>query len=98
MFPLFYSLDHVTSMGRRVADAAMLLELMSDDGVRGEPPLARTGRSLAGMRIARATGYTADRVDPEVTATVDEAIRVLTDLGAEVEEVALPAWTWPPAS
>ena len=90
VFPLSYSLDHVTSIGRRVVDAAMLLELMSDDGVRGESPLARTGRTLAGMRIARATGYTADRVDPEVTAAVDEAVRVLTDLGAEVEEVALP--------
>ena len=90
VFPLSYSLDHVTSIGRRVIDAAALLELMSDDGVRGEPPLARTGRTLAGMRIARATGYTADRVDPEVTAIVDEAVRVLTDLGAEVEQVALP--------
>ena len=90
VFPLSYSLDHVTSIGRRVADAAMLLELMSDDGVRGEPPLARTGRTLGGMRIGRATGYTADRVDPEVTGAIDEAVRVLTDLGADVEEVDLP--------
>ena len=90
VFPLSSSLDHVTSIGRRVADAATLLELMSEDGVRGEPPLARTDHDLVGLRIARATGYTADRVDTEVTAAVDEAVRVLTDLGAIVEEVVLP--------
>ncbi len=90
VFPLSYSLDHVTSIGRRVADAATLLDLMSDDGASGEPPLARAGQSLAGMRIARAAGYTADRVDPEVTAAIDEAVRVLTGLGADVEEVPLP--------
>jgi aspartyl-tRNA(Asn)/glutamyl-tRNA(Gln) amidotransferase subunit A len=90
VFPLSYSLDHVTSIGRRVMDAAAMLEQMSDDGVRGEPLGGRTNRSLVGMRIARATGYTADRVDPEVTAAMDEAVRVLTDLGAQVEEVALP--------
>ena len=98
VFPLSYSLDHVTSIGRRVADAATVLELMSDDGVRGEPPLARVDRDIVGLRIARATGYTADRVDPEVTAAVDEAVRVLTDLGATSRRSCCRAWTWPPAS
>ena len=90
VYPLSHSLDHVTSIGRRVADAAMLLELMSDDGVRGDRLLSRIGTGLAGVRIARAIGYSADRVDPEVTAVIDEAVRVLTDLGAQVDEVALP--------
>jgi aspartyl-tRNA(Asn)/glutamyl-tRNA(Gln) amidotransferase subunit A len=90
VYPLSYSLDHVTSIGRRVADAATLLDLMSDDGVAGDPPLARAGTGLAGLRLARARGYSTDGADPEVTAVVDEAVRVFTDLGAEVEDVTLP--------
>jgi aspartyl-tRNA(Asn)/glutamyl-tRNA(Gln) amidotransferase subunit A len=90
VYPLSYSLDHVTALARRVADAATVLEVMSDDGVRGEPLLARVGSSIEGLRIARARGYSTDGVDPEVTAVVDEAVRVLTDLGATVEDVALP--------
>jgi Asp-tRNA(Asn)/Glu-tRNA(Gln) amidotransferase A subunit family amidase len=90
VFPLSWSLDHVTSLGRRVADAATLLEVMSEDGVRGDALLARIGGSLTGMRIARARGFSTDGVDPEVTAVVDEAVRVFTDLGAVIEDVALP--------
>ncbi|HEY6608816.1 MAG TPA: amidase [Candidatus Limnocylindria bacterium] len=90
VYPLSHSLDHVSSIGRRVADAATLLDLMSDEGVAGAPLLSRVGSGLAGMRLARATGYSTDGADPEVTAAVDDAVRVLRDLGADVEDVALP--------
>ncbi len=90
VYPLSYSLDHVTSLARRVADAALLLETMGDGRARGEPLLARKGRGLSGMRIARATGYSTDGADPEVTDVIDEAVRVLRELGADVEVVPLP--------
>lgn len=90
VYPLSQSLDHVTSLARRVVDAGALLDVMSADGVRGEPLLGRIGTGLKGVPLARARGYTADDVDPEVTVVVDEAVRVLTDLGAQVEDVSLP--------
>ena len=90
VYPLSYSLDHVTSLGRRVADAATHLELMSDEGVAGEPLLTHVGKGLAGIRIARARGFSTDGADPEVTAVVDDAVLALRDLGAEVEDVTLP--------
>jgi aspartyl-tRNA(Asn)/glutamyl-tRNA(Gln) amidotransferase subunit A len=90
VYPLSYSLDHVTSLARRVADAALLLDAMSDAGARGDRLLSRRGAGLSGMRLARARGFSTDGADPEVTKVVDEAVRVLRELGADIEEVQLP--------
>jgi Asp-tRNA(Asn)/Glu-tRNA(Gln) amidotransferase A subunit family amidase len=98
VFPLSYSLDHVTMMTRTVRDGAFMLQAASGHDVRDENSLqadvpdfsARIGRDIRGMRIGVGRGYTYEDVDPEVTAMVRNAARTLESLGATVEEVRLP--------
>jgi aspartyl-tRNA(Asn)/glutamyl-tRNA(Gln) amidotransferase subunit A len=98
VFPLSYSLDHVTPMTRTVVDSAVLLQAIAGYDPRDESssraPVpdfhASTGRDIAGMRIGLARGYTRQDIDPDVVSVIDDAINVLQRLGAEVEEVQLP--------
>ena len=97
---LSWSLDHVGPMANTVRDVALLL-----GAVAGPDPLDPTTRSskpradyasdldrpVAGLRI----GVPRDRirdvdVAPAVAAAFDEAVRVLSKLGADVQDVELP--------
>ena len=79
---------------RTVDDAALALTALA--GYDPRDPLAlddkidfrsATQRPIAGMRIAYTRDYGIFPVDPQVTAVVDEAVRVFEQAGAHVEEV-----------
>lgn len=98
VFPLSYSLDHVTPMTRSVADAAVMLQAIAGydarDSASSREPIpdfsGGIGRDIAGLRIGLARGFTYQDIDPDVVAAIGDAVAVLERLGAEVEEVRLP--------
>jgi aspartyl-tRNA(Asn)/glutamyl-tRNA(Gln) amidotransferase subunit A len=98
VYPLSYSLDHVTPMTRGVVDSAIMLQAIAGhdarDAYTAREPVpdfrAAIGRDIAGLRIGLARGYTYQDIDPDVVAVVGAAIEVLQRLGADIEDVQLP--------
>ena len=92
------TLWHQGPIARTVADAALMLSVVSEPDPRdwhAAPPgavdfLASLDRGVAGLRIAysRDLGYA--EVDPEVAELVDAAAGALADQGAVVEAVDPP--------
>ena len=91
------TLSHVGPMTRTVADAALMLSVISRPDSRDWLALPYDDRDygagleggVAGLRIAFSPdlGYV-DAVDPEVAAAVRAAVGVFAELGATVEETA----------
>lgn len=98
-FPEAQSLDTVGSLTRTVADAALMLDVLS--GHDPADPLSldlpathsprRFGTDLTGMRIGIERDFFFDRIDERVRSVVDAAISSLSELGAELVEVELPS-------
>jgi aspartyl-tRNA(Asn)/glutamyl-tRNA(Gln) amidotransferase subunit A len=96
------SLDQIGPLGRTVADAAAVLNVIAghdekdstsvkDD--RGGVPdyLANLDQPIKGLRIGIAKEYQlAAGMDPQVKAAVDAAIAKYRELGAEIVDVSLP--------
>ncbi|HEY6820540.1 MAG TPA: amidase [Burkholderiales bacterium] len=90
----FGTVAHVGPMTRSVADAALMLNVLSQPDARdwhGLPYDERDYRSrldlgIRGLRIAYSPDLGYAKVDPEVAALVREAVKVFQDLGANVEE------------
>jgi aspartyl-tRNA(Asn)/glutamyl-tRNA(Gln) amidotransferase subunit A len=72
------SLDHVGPMGRTVADCAALFAAML--GLSALPEW--TYANLAGRKLCRLRGYFDEPLDPEVRASLDEAIAAAAADGA----------------
>ncbi len=92
------SLDQVGVFGRRVDDAARVLEVIAGhdphdatSSHREVVPLRHhaTG-SLKGVVIGRPIEYFPDSLDPAIRARCDAALDTLQALGAEVRDVTLP--------
>jgi aspartyl-tRNA(Asn)/glutamyl-tRNA(Gln) amidotransferase subunit A len=93
----FGTLSHAGPMTRTVTDAAILLEVLSGPDARdwsAMPPLPEPdslveglSESLTGKRIAYSPGLGYVDVHPDVAARVREAVDVLAELGAVVEQV-----------
>ena len=93
--PLSWSLDHVGPMARTVADTLILL-----DAVRGadfddpatspaQPAITLEPEGIDGIRVGVPRAFWEPTCDPQVTASVRQALDVLANLGAEVREVDL---------
>ncbi len=95
VFPLSWNLDHVGPLTRTAGDAALILQVLA--GYDPDDPfsvdhstddyLAKLEGGVRGMRLALATGEYVEQSDPQVLQAVREAARVLTDLGAVIEQV-----------
>ena len=96
-YPLspFGTVAHVGPMGRNVADAAMMLNCISQPDARDWFSLPyddvdyahKLGRKLKGLRVAYSPRLGYVDVDPEVAALVKQAVSVLEKLGAAVTEI-----------
>lgn len=92
------TLGHVGPMTRTVADAALLLNIMSVPDGRDWLCLPSPDRDyragldagIRGLRIAYSPTLGYGRVQPDVAALVAKAVGSLQSLGAQVEEVARP--------
>jgi aspartyl-tRNA(Asn)/glutamyl-tRNA(Gln) amidotransferase subunit A len=91
----FGTLSHVGPMTRTPADAALLMDVVCGPDSRdwsALPPESgfreRLGGGVRGLWVAFSPSFGgAVAVHPEVAAAVERAVRVLAELGAEVEEV-----------
>jgi aspartyl-tRNA(Asn)/glutamyl-tRNA(Gln) amidotransferase subunit A len=98
----FGTLSHAGPMTRSVADAALMMDILSMPDARDwsalAPPrdsfLAGLDGGVRGMRIAFSPDLGYGTNDPEVDAAVRRALEVLTALGADVEEINL-GWSDP---
>lgn len=100
-FPLAESLDHIGPMTRTVADAALLLKVLSGydpkDPTSLDAPVpnypAMMVEKIAGFSIGVDWDYVTRGVDEGVVQTLREALEVFRSLGAKVQEVTMPAST-----
>jgi aspartyl-tRNA(Asn)/glutamyl-tRNA(Gln) amidotransferase subunit A len=97
--PLAWSLDHVGPMTRTVKDAALMLQALAgydsrDLGSAAVPVSDYTAKltgEVKGLRLGVPSRFFAEYTDPAVTTAFEAAAQVLAGLGAQIEEVSLPA-------
>lgn len=97
VFPLAYSLDHVGPLTRTVRDNAIVLNLIAGHDAADPGSVAaahgdlttQIGRGIKGMRIGVLRHFYAHdmQADPEMAASIEAALAVFADLGADVREV-----------
>ena len=98
VFGLSGDLDHVGSMARSVADAAILY-----DAIAGHDPRDATsleGRAavvlpqirqrISGLRIGIDRAYALEGIDGGQAASISDALKVLARLGARIVDVKMP--------
>jgi len=92
------SLDQIGPLTKDVRDAALLMNIISgydtNDSTSVDTPVPDYTQDLIndikGMRVGIPKEYFVKGLDPEVKATVEEAISKLKNLGAQFKEVSLP--------
>jgi len=97
IFPLSFSLDTAGPLTWTVEDSALMLDVLAghdpnDQGSAKAPKIdygAASHRPIKGMRIALARSWY-EGVTPDMAKGIDEAVRVLRDQGAIVEDVVFP--------
>lgn len=92
------TIDHAGPMARKVADVALLLDVIADPipgsrrSARGSNTYAKElDKGVAGLRIGVVReGFGWEGSEPDVDEAVRRALDVLAKLGAQVEEVSIP--------
>jgi aspartyl-tRNA(Asn)/glutamyl-tRNA(Gln) amidotransferase subunit A len=92
------SLDQIGPMTRDVADSAVMLQAIaghdprdSTSSTRPVPDyLATLGNGVKGMRLGVPKEYFVAGMEPAVEQAIHDAIRLLEQQGASIEEVSLP--------
>jgi aspartyl-tRNA(Asn)/glutamyl-tRNA(Gln) amidotransferase subunit A len=100
IYPLSFSLDTAGPLAWTMEDCALMLDVLAghdpNDQASARAPKVDYGaachRPIKGLRIALARGWHEGEasVTPEMKKAIDEAVRVLKDLGATVDEVIFP--------
>jgi len=99
VLPLAWSLDHAGPIGRTVRDVALALEVMAGydpqdpaSADRAVPAMAGEREyDLAGVRVGVPSNHFFDGIQPTVLSAVRAAIDALSELGATLVEVTIPA-------
>jgi amidase len=94
------SLDHIGPMARSALDAAAILQVLAGRDPRDPTALdapvpdylTQCGLDISGLTIGIDRAYATGGIDDEIGATIDKALTVFADLGAQVREVRVP-WT-----
>jgi aspartyl-tRNA(Asn)/glutamyl-tRNA(Gln) amidotransferase subunit A len=92
------SLDQIGPFAKDVIDAALVLRVIAGrdplDSTSADVPapdfVAELGRPIEGLRLGVPREYFVEGMDPEVEASVREAIDVLKRLGGRAEAISLP--------
>jgi aspartyl-tRNA(Asn)/glutamyl-tRNA(Gln) amidotransferase subunit A len=95
--PRSWSMDHVGPFGRSARDCAMLLQVIAghdpDDATSSAQAVPDYLAALGAERLSGLTIGIADHgveLDREISAALDESVRVFEKIGAKVVRVALP--------
>ena len=86
VMPLGLTLDHVGPIARTVRDTAACFYAMA----AAQPPLLDRPADVNSLRIGVPANFFFDRLDPEITASIRQAVQTMAGLGARVMEVHLP--------
>jgi aspartyl-tRNA(Asn)/glutamyl-tRNA(Gln) amidotransferase subunit A len=93
IIPLAVTLDHAGPIVRSVADAAILLDVISSESrgafYRTLPTSRKRFTRRERFRIGWPRQYFFERVDDEVRRAIESAAKGLENLGARIEEVSL---------
>jgi len=92
------SLDQIGPVTKEVRDAALLLQVIAGHDPRDSTSVPEAapdyleglGREIRGLKIGVPKEYFGAGLDPEVQTAVQEALKTLEGLGAELVEVSLP--------
>jgi amidase len=92
------SLDHVGPMARTVADAAIMFDAIAgfdpqDSTSLNEPPsnvLGQINQGINNLRIGLDRTYALKDIDSGQAAALENAIKVLESLGAQIVDVKMP--------
>lgn len=98
VLPLAESLDHVGPMARRVADVAIMFDAIAGSDPKDATSLpdlapstmAEIGRGVNGLRIGIDREYALKGIDRGEADSIEEALKVLTGLGARIVDVRMP--------
>jgi amidase len=98
VFELAATLDHVGPMARSASDCAAMLSAIAgaddNDPTASQEPvpnyLAGLSRGLKGIRVGVDADWNSKGSDDAVNRSVEEALRVIADLGAEIRPVRFP--------
>lgn len=85
--PLSFTLDSIGPLARSVACCAAM-----DAVLAGEPEFELTPRAIKGMRLAIPTTIAMDELDPIVAEVFERTIKLLTEKGALIERIEVPAF------
>ena len=93
------SLDQVGPLTKTVRDAAMIMNAIAGHDLQDSTSLneavpdytARLGEDLRGVRLGLPKEYLIQGIDSQVKTAIDDAVRQMSSLGAEIIEVSLPA-------
>lgn len=97
LFPLSFTLDHIGPMARSVWDAGALLDVLA--APKRHPykfsSLSRIDHGIKGLRVGfiRHIHQREMVADPEMATALEDASRLLRELGARVDDVELPLFT-----
>lgn len=89
VLPLSPTLDHVGPMARTARDTALMLGAMTGKSAPAEQWEAATTRRARGIRVGVSPYHLRD-LDAAVQKPLDEFLRTLRRLGANLREVAIP--------
>jgi amidase len=92
------SLDHVGPLARTVADAAILFDAIAgadpQDPTSLNEPLpnvsAQLNQGIRGMRIGLGRTYALSGIDQGQAAAIEDVLKVLEQLGAQIVDVKMP--------
>ena len=98
VIPLSWHLDHAGPMARTVRDTGLLLQQIAgydpDDLYSIDMPVddytSEIEKGVRGWRVAVASGNSFQDIDEDVLSAVEEAAKVLSELGADVELIDIP--------
>lgn len=100
LIPLVSSFDTIGPMARSAFDVALVLEAIAGHDPRDSTSRAESikpysqilaqAENLRGLRVGIPTEYFVEGLDPEVDASVRNAIGQIEELGAEAVDVSLP--------
>ncbi len=92
------SLDQAGPLTKTVRDSALIMNAIAgadpqDSTCLNEPVpdyVKALGRDLKGIRLGLPKEYMIEGIDPQVKAAIDDAVKQLQSLGAEIVDVSLP--------
>ncbi len=85
VFPLAPSFDHVGPITRTVADAALLLEVITG----GKEKYSKIEKDAHTLRVGVPRNFFYKGLDAEVAAAVEEALRLIKDMAASLWDIHL---------